>query len=94
MKAKYLLILVVTLCLVFAVGFFMTAAAKDVPRMTKEQLKEMMDGPNVVIIDVRIGKDWKASDVKIKGAIRETPKKAQEWAKKYDKDKTYVLYCA
>jgi hypothetical protein len=94
MKAKYLLIVVVTWCLVFAVGFFMTAVAKDVPRMTKEQLKGMMEGPNVVIIDVRIGKDWKASDVKIKGAIREAPKKAQAWAGKYEKDKTYVLYCA
>jgi len=54
----------------------------------------MLGNPDVVIIDVRVGKDWKDSQSKIKGAIREKPKKAKLWADKYDKGKTYVLYCA
>jgi rhodanese-related sulfurtransferase len=86
--------MVVTWCVLLTVGFFTPAVAKDVPRMTKEQLKEKLDTPNVVVIDVRIGKDWKASDVKIKGSVREDPKEVKEWVSKLDKEKTYVLYCA
>jgi predicted sulfurtransferase len=80
--------------LVFTAGFVGAAAAKDVPRMTKEELKAQIDDPNVVIIDVRIGADWKASDVKIKGAIRLKSQNVSEWAPKFDKNKTIVLYCA
>ena len=94
MKAKYLLIAVWAGGLVFAGAFLAAAVAKDVPRMTKEQLKEMLGSENVVVIDVRTGKDWKASDVKIKGAVREYSKAVKEWAGKLDKGKTVVLYCA
>jgi len=80
-------------CLVFVGSLTITVGAEEVPRMTKEQLKEMLDNPNVVIIDVRTGKDWSASDVKIKGAIREDSRKVKKWASKLEKDKTYVLYC-
>ena len=61
--------------------------------MTKEELKEMLDDPNAVIIDVRTGRDWSASDVKIQGAIRKASREVNEWASKLDKGKTYVLYC-
>ncbi len=94
MKGKWLLILATMASLVFVGGLVMTAAAKEVPRMTKEELKEKLGDPNVVIIDVRTGSDWKASDIKIQGAVREDPKMLKEWAGKYDKNKTYVLYCA
>jgi len=80
--------------LVFTAGFIGTAAAEDVPRITKEDLKGKLGDPNVLIIDVRTGSDWKASDVKIKGAIREEAKNVSEWAPKLDKNKTIVLYCA
>ena len=73
-------------------GSSLKVAAGEVPRMNKEELKGMLDKGDVVIIDVRVGKDWTASESKIKGAVREAPKKAKTWAKKYDKDKTYVLY--
>jgi hypothetical protein len=76
-------------------GLFAKAAiAGEVPRMTKDELKAMLGNPDVVIIDVRTGKDWKASESKIKTAVREEPKKANSWAGRYDKNKTYILYCA
>lgn len=84
----------VLMCLVFFVVTVAAAKVEKVPRMSKEQLKEMLNDPDVVVLDVRIDKDWKNSDVKIKGAIREDPKGVKEWAKKLDKKKTYVLYCA
>jgi len=72
----------------------LTAMAADVPKMTKEDLKAQLGKPDVIIIDVRIGKDWKASELKIKGAIREDPQKVDSWAQKYAKDKNLVFYCA
>jgi rhodanese-related sulfurtransferase len=80
--------------LVFTAGFIGAAAAKDVPRMTKEDLKGKLGDSNIVIIDVRTGSDWKASDVKIKGAVRKKAGKVSKWASDYDKNKTIVLYCA
>ena len=69
-------------------------AAEEVPRITKQELKPMLDDPAVVILDVRAGRDWKGSEKKIKGAIRENPKRFESWARKYSKEKTLVLYCA
>jgi rhodanese-related sulfurtransferase len=54
----------------------------------------MMNNPDLVIIDVRTGRDWASSESKIKGAVREEPNKAESWADKYEKSKTLVLYCA
>jgi hypothetical protein len=85
---QYLLIFIL-------VGLFANAAvAEDVSRMTKEELKSMIGDPKLVVIDVRTGNDWNGSKSKIKGAVREEPRKATSWAEKYDKQKTYVLYCA
>jgi rhodanese-related sulfurtransferase len=64
-----------------------------IPRVTKEELKLMLDRPGVIIIDVRIEDEWKKSEWKIKGAVREDPEKdIQSWAEKYPKDKTLVFY--
>jgi rhodanese-related sulfurtransferase len=70
------------------------AKSMDAPRMTKDELMAMLGNPDLVIIDVRYGKDWTESDVKIKGAVREDPEAFDSWAKKYPKDKTLVFYCA
>ena len=94
MKSKYLIGGTLVLFIMMIFGIMMTAYAEDVPRISKEQLKEKLDDPNVVTIDVRSGKDWKASDVKIKGAVRRVPSEVEKWTVGLDKEKTYVLYCA
>jgi rhodanese-related sulfurtransferase len=48
----------------------------------------------VIILDVRTGIDWRASEFKIKGAVRASSDNVDSWAAKYAKDKTLVLYCA
>lgn len=68
--------------------------AADVMRMNKEDLNARLDDPDVVILDVRTGSDWKSSEFKIRGAIREEPRNVDVWDAKYSKDKTLVLYCA
>ena len=66
--------------------------ANDISTMTKEELKAQMGSSDVMILDVRKGKDWKSSEFKIKGASRADPKELDNWAEKYPKDKTFVLY--
>ncbi len=83
--------LIVSLVLVFGVSL---AAAKDVPRMSADELKGLLGNPEVVIIDVRIDRDWENSTQKIKGALREDPQNIDSWAPKYAPQKTIVLYCA
>jgi hypothetical protein len=81
--------------IILFLGCRVALAAEEAPRMTIEELKSMMGNPDLVILDVRSASDWKKSDAKIQGAIREDPsQKAKSWAEKYAKDKTIVLYCA
>ena len=88
--------LAVLLVVVVVAGFAVAAAAatEDAPRITKEELKGMLGKPELVLLDVRRGKDWDSSEFKIKGAVREDPSKIDEWKGKVDKGKTLVLYCA
>ena len=87
---KVFLLMLMLLSLIVPQGIY----AQEVPRMTKEELKTMIDNPELVIVDVRSGRDWISSESKIKNAVREEPRKADSWGDKYDKSKTLVLYCA
>jgi hypothetical protein len=68
--------------------------AGDVPLMTTDELKAMLDTPDLLILDVRRGKDWKSSEFKIKGASHYKPENYDEWASSIPKSKKIVLYCA
>jgi predicted sulfurtransferase len=82
------------LSLVLACAFALEGLAADAPRITKEEVREMLGNPGVIVIDVRTGGDWNASDVKIQGAVREDPRSVDSWMDKYPKDKTLIFYCA
>jgi hypothetical protein len=68
--------------------------AGDIPIISKDVLKEKLDDPEVVVIDVRARKDWEASPFKIRGAVRENAADFKSWATKYSNEKTIVAYCA
>jgi rhodanese-related sulfurtransferase len=68
--------------------------SESVSMITKDQLKAMLDNPDLTIIDVRYSKHWTGSDMQIKGAVREDPNDVKSWADKYGKDQFIVLYCA
>jgi len=89
-KAVGWLAAVLSLGVVLAV--VVPAMSQEVPRISKEDLKEMLGKPDVVILDVRTSSDWNASTVKVKGAVREEANKVDSWIEKYPKDKTLVLY--
>ena len=94
MKTKLSATLVVTLCLTVVGISALTALAQEAPRITKQELKETLGNPDVIIIDVRLGRDWENSELRIKGALREDPGNVNSWISKYSKEKTLVLYCA
>jgi hypothetical protein len=85
----------------FLVVFVLTGCLQNlaldpkVPRMTKEDLKSLLDNPGVIILDVRIADEWRRSDLKIRGAVHEDPEKDyRTWGAKYPKEKTLVFYCS
>jgi rhodanese-related sulfurtransferase len=85
-------LVVVCLGLVFMAAI--SARAAEAPRMSMEELKSMIDDPNVIVIDVRQDSDLAESNAKIKGAVRENPAQSAAWMSKYPKEKTIVFYCS
>ena len=66
---------------------------EQVPRLTKEAVKEMLGKPDVVIVDIRYIKQYEQSDKKLPGAVFVQPENFDEFVKNHpQKDKTYVLY--
>ncbi len=70
------------------------AAPPEADKITKEELLALLGRPDLVIIDMRTGRDWTDATLKIKGAIREDPMKPGMWMDKYPKEKMLVFYCA
>jgi rhodanese-related sulfurtransferase len=83
---------VVALALAAMCAGLVTAA--EVLRMTVEELKAKLGNADVMVLDVRAEVDWKESNTKILGAVRESPREVSSWARKYPKDKILVFYCA
>jgi hypothetical protein len=61
--------------------------------LSRDELKGLLGNPDVTIIDVRFGRDWYDSPIKIKGAIHEDPMKPGTWIDRFPKDRMLVLYC-
>ncbi len=87
--------------MIVLLGFFIVSigctkihSAKDVPRITKNELKAKLGAPDLVLLDVRTDSDWEKSDEKITGASRMDPETVDTWVDKLPKDKEIVLYCA
>ncbi len=78
----------------FIILFSSSSFGAEVKKMTKEELKNIMEGKTTTILDVRQGRDWNSSEFKIKGAIRVDSGKLLSVSEKYPKDTTMVLYCA
>ena len=93
MFSKWLPLLLVFL-VVGCMGMGNKSSQGDAPRMEMEELKARLGSPDLILIDVRYGKDWSESDRKIVGAVREDPQEFDAWSGKYPKTKTLVLYCA
>lgn len=85
--------------LLVLLSFFMFLSAlpvlaADAPLISKDELKAKLGTDNVVILDVRTGRDWSSSEFKIKGAVRAAAEDFDKWSTDYPKDQALVLYCA
>ena len=95
MRKDYLIaITVIVVAGIFLLAPFSMATGKSVSRITKEELKTILNDEDLVIIDVRDGRDWRSSEFKIPGAVRGDPKKFSDWEKDFSTGQTLVLYCA
>ena len=96
MKGKPILIaaVAVLLSLVALAGYSAPPEkVEQVPRLTKEVVKDMLGKPDVVIVDIRYIRQYEQSDKKLPGAVFVQPENFDEFVKNYpQKDKTYVLY--
>lgn len=82
-----------TLTLLFAFAL-PTYGADEVPKISVEELKDILESPGLVIFDVRSGKDWGSSERKISGAVRVNSQDINSWAGAYSKEQKMVFYCA
>jgi len=88
-SSKFLFICLVVLTLI-ADAF----AADNAVRIEPQELKTKLGQSGLSVVDVRIISDWKKSDRKIAGAVREDPHDVSSWAHKYSKHEPLVVYCS
>jgi rhodanese-related sulfurtransferase len=81
------------LMLILVMGLLGCAGPKDVPLITKEELRAKLGSPDLLILDVRSIVDWKVAKNKIVGARRVDLDQVEAWADQLPKDQEIVLYC-
>ncbi len=64
----------------------------EVPRITKEELKDLLGKPDVVLLDCRPDEQWRTAEQKLPGAIHENPLDVASWASKYSKESKIIIY--
>ncbi|MFC1836052.1 hypothetical protein ACFL2Q_15255 [Thermodesulfobacteriota bacterium] len=92
-KWTFLLVFVLSGTLLIA-SLAWSADTGKAKRIALDKAKGMLGKTDVIFIDARTVNSWNGSGVKIVGAVREEPKKYKEWAGKYPKDKTLIVYCS
>ena len=93
MREKRALLLIFFAWVWLIAADLVVAAVPDPDKITKEELLPLLGNADVAIIDLRLPREWEASNVKLKSAIREDPMKPGQWLDKYAKDKMLIIYC-
>ncbi len=93
MGRKWFLLFVLFMGLT-AFGGGTAQAQGSAPRITKDELKARLGSSDLVVIDVRGAHGGAGKEPVISGAVREDPSSPDQWAGKYSKKKTLVIYCA
>lgn len=71
-----------------------SAVAADVARMSSAELRDRLEEPGLVILDVRRQGDYEREEIKIANAVRVDPGNVKGWVDNYSKEQSIVLYCA
>ncbi len=86
-------ICLVSIPLIVVAAGLALAAPPEADTISKDELLPLLCKPDTTVIDLRFGRDWYDSTIKIKCATREDPMKPGQWMDKYPKDRMLVLYC-
>jgi hypothetical protein len=95
---KLLMIAVVLVVLPFVLPLAPVLSAEQglsissAPKVTKEQIKELVGKEGFFLLDVRPNEQWRATPVKLPGAVHEDPEDVAAWAYRYRKDAKIVTY--
>jgi len=92
---KYRLYAISCLLMLLILGHASWLNASDtnsVPRISADQVNQLLGKPDTVILDVRKSRNWWRTSKKILTAVREDPSKVDQWAPKYAKNQTLVFY--
>ena len=92
---KYRLYTISFLQILLILGYASWLNASDtnsVPRISADQVNQLLGKPDTVILDVRKPRNWWRTSKKILTAVREDPSKVDQWAPKYAKNQTMVFY--
>ena len=89
MRGRVVMLQICLLWIALLTGDLALAAPSQADSMTKEELLPLLGKPDVTVIDLRFGRDWYDSDLKIKGAVREDPMKPGQWTDKYPKTRCW-----
>lgn len=65
-----------------------------VPRISIQELKDIMGKEDLILLDTRPLNQWSASPEKIPGAVHHSSFQVSEWSEQYNKEATIVVYCA
>jgi hypothetical protein len=93
-RASHYVLVVLIAGVVFFRVVSLALGFEDVSKMDKDELKALLDKPDVVIFDARTSSDWDKSDIKIKGAHRLDQNDVESVKTMYPKERTIVVYCA
>lgn len=81
------------LILLAAMGYACEGSHPQAPRISIEEALRLHRDAAAVFVDVRTGRSWETSAVKIAGAQRRDPNAVEQWAGLYATEKPLVLYC-
>lgn len=85
---------IVMLLLVLLAGSVSPVLASQIQTIDKDELKAMLGASELVLFDVRRGRDWSSSEFKITGAVRLPADQVEPATQNIAKDKKLVFYCA
>jgi Fe-Mn family superoxide dismutase len=69
------------------------ATDTNLPIITPAELRRVLDGGNVLVVDVRLQEDFDAGADMLPGAVHHDARRLDAWADSLPKDREVVVYC-
>ena len=66
----------------------------EIAKISVHRLRDLLDRPDTVVLDVRTYRNWWRSSKKIPTAVRVDPTRVDQWRGKYGRDHTLIFYCS